>query len=123
MGHGWVVAGCVRCDKVRVRSVACGGGGGGVQRWGVSDEAHGEEDDEEVEPYGEVSEPAELLEGADLANEEACEGPDKAADGVAELEFGGFGESFAVGNNDDGNIADELDGLQDVHAVTSPIPI
>ena len=41
---------------------------------GVGDDAHGEEDDEQVHPDGRVGEPAEALQRADLAEEHAGDG-------------------------------------------------
>ena len=41
---------------------------------GVGDDAHGEEDDEEIQPDGGVGEPAEALKRADLAEEHAGDG-------------------------------------------------
>ncbi len=89
----------------------------------MRDKAHGEEDNKKIKPHGEIGEPAKFLEGADLANKEACKCPDQAADGVAEFELGSFRESFAIGDGDDGDIADELNCLQNVHAIAGPVAV
>ena len=83
----------------------------------MGDEAHGQEDDEQVDPDGEVGEPAEFLQRANLTEEEAGQGPDETADGVAQLELRRFGQRLAVGNDDDGHAAQQLDRLQDVETV------
>lgn len=60
--------------------------------------------------------PAELLERADLANQETSNGPDQAANSIAELEFGYLGQGLTVGDDDNADIAEKLDRLQEVHA-------
>ena len=85
--------------------------------------AHGDEHDEQIDPHGKVGEPAEFLERSDLAYKEACESPDQAANGVAQLELRGFRKSFTIGDDDDGHIAEQLDGLKDVEQVARPLAV
>lgn len=81
---------------------------------------HGDEHDDQVDEHGQVGQPAELLQSADLAQEEAGQRPDETADGVAELELGCLGQGLAVGDDDDGHVAEKLDGLEDVDEVAAP---
>jgi hypothetical protein len=86
----------------------------------VRDEAHADEDEEEVEPDGAVREPAVVLQGPDLADEHADEGPDDDADREAELALCDLGERLAVGEADGADIDDELDRLEDAAEVAEP---
>ena len=123
MRHGRVDAGCVGGHEGGVHAVAGGGAGGRVQRRRVRGDAHGDEHDEEVDPDGQVGQRAEFLQRADLAEEEAGQGPHETADGVAELESGGFRERFAVGDDDGADVADELDRLEYVHQIARPLAV
>jgi hypothetical protein len=49
----------------------------------VRNNGHGHDKDDEVEPDGQIGNPTELLERADLANHHTGESPDKSADNVA----------------------------------------
>lgn len=69
--------------------------GGGVVGRAVRDDAHRDEHDEEVEDDGPVGDPREAGERADLAHGEAGEGPDEAADAVAEAELGYLRDGLA----------------------------
>ena len=89
----------------------------------MRNKTHREEDDEEVKPDCKIGKPAELLESSNLAKEEAGKGPNETADGVTELKLRGFRESFAIGDDDDGNVANQLDGLQNIHAIACPISV
>ena len=60
---------------------------------------------------------------ANLADKKASDCPNKAADCVAQFKFGGLGESFAIGDGDDCDIAEELDGLEDVQAVSTDVAV
>lgn len=56
----------------------------------MRNKTHGQKDDEEVDPDGKVGQPSKLLKRANLADEKAPDCPDKAADGVTQLEFSGL---------------------------------
>lgn len=58
---------------------------GGIVRRRVRDEAHRDEDDKQVDPYGAIREPAVRLERADLPDHHAHAGPNNDAHGEAEL--------------------------------------
>lgn len=107
-------------DQLRIDAVTGRRGRGGEQRRGVSGRTHGDEHDNQVDEDSQVGQPAELLEGSDLAQEETGQSPHQTADGVAELELGGLGEGLTVGDNDDSNIAQQLNSLEDVDEVTAP---
>lgn len=84
---------------------------------------HGDEHDEEVDPHGTIGEPTEFLKRPDLANEETCERPHETADGVAKLELRGFRERFSIGDDNDRNVANELNGLQDIEQISGPLTV
>lgn len=84
---------------------------------------HRDEHNDQVDEDSQVGQPAELLEGSDLAQEETGQSPHQTADGVAELELGGLGKGLAVGDDDHTNIANQLNGLEDVDQVTGPMTI
>lgn len=101
------------------------GGTGGLRRTGiiggrVSGAAHGDEHASQVEPHCDVGQPTEFLQSTDLAEDEASQGPDQAADDVAELELGGLRQSLAVGDNDQTDIQEQLNALQNVKEVAHP---
>ena len=57
---------------------------------------HSDKHADKIQPDGAVSEPSEFLERADLADDEANNGPDETAHDEANTEFGGLRKSFAV---------------------------
>ena len=89
----------------------------------MRNKTHGQKDDEEVDPDGKVGQPSKFLQRANLADEKAPNCPDKAADGVTQLEFGGLRECFTIGDCDDRDIAEELDRLEDVQAVSTDMAV
>lgn len=82
--------------------------------------SHGDENHEQVDVHGGIGQPGKPLQGADLPEEEACKSPHQAADGVTELEFGGFGERLAVRDDDSADVAHQLDSLEDIGEVAEP---
>lgn len=86
----------------------------------VAGNSHGEDDDQKIEPDGEVGEISELLQGSDLTNDHGGKRPDETADGEAELELGHLRQSLAVTNDNDADVEQELDALEQIHAVASP---
>lgn len=86
-------------------------------------DAHGDEHDEEVDPYGGVGQPSKFLQRAHLPDDEPDERPDKTADGVAEFKLGDFGQGFAAGDDDEADGADELDGLEHVEQIPGPLTV
>lgn len=110
-------------DECRIDGIARRRGGRRVERRRVGGGAHGDEHDEQVDEDGHVGKPGELLQGPNLAQDEAGEGPDQAANSIAELEFYGFRQRFAVGYDDGADVADKLDGLKDIEQVAAPCSV
>lgn len=94
--------------------------GGGIQRRGMRGGAHCDEHDRQVDEHCHVRQPTEFLQGSNLAEDESGQGPDQAANGIAQLELDRFRQRLAVGDDDGPDVANELDGLEDVEEVAAP---
>ena len=85
----------------------------------VSYYTHGEEDDEEIHPDGRIGQPSEILQGSDLSQDHTGEGPDDAEHDEASVEIGDLGQTLAVGDDDNSDVEEQLDGLEDIDAVAA----
>ena len=101
-------------DACASKRRACAAAGSVIVDAGVRNDAHGKDNHKHIEPDSGVSEPAVFLQRADLPDDVAAEGPDEAADGVAELELGDLREGLPVADYDYADVEEELDALQDV---------
>jgi hypothetical protein len=75
---------------------------------------------EQVDPYGEICQPAESLKCSDLADDHASGHEDDQAHNEADAGLRHLRDGLTVGENEDGNRKQELDCLQDIHAVSCP---
>lgn len=82
--------------------------------------AHGNKQNEQVDPYGEICQPAESLKCSDLADDHASGHEDDQAHNEADAGLRHLRDGLTVGENEDGNRKQELDCLQDIHAVSCP---
>lgn len=79
--------------------------------------AHGDEDDEEIDPDTCVGKEPEFLQRADLAQRGADNGPDQTAHGIAEVELRDFGQGLAVADDNQTDLECQLETLHDVEKV------
>lgn len=63
------------------------------------------------------------MQSANLAEQETCNGPYHHTDCVAELELTNLGECFAVTDQDDGDVQEQLDCLEDQYEIPSPATV
>lgn len=89
----------------------------------VSSASHGDNHADDIDPHSSISQPSELLQGANLAQKKANERPDQTADDKAQLELGGLGQCFTVGDNDQTDVQQQLNALQDVEEMSDPRPV
>ena len=83
----------------------------------VRDGAHGDGHERQIGPDSGVGKPSKLLQGANLADSEAANGPTQTADGIAELELGNLGNGLSITDDDQSNGAEELEELQYINAM------
>jgi hypothetical protein len=82
-------------------------------------DTNGHEDPSNVEPDSEIGKPSKFCESSNLANNGTTNGPEDDTNHEAKFEFGDLGQRLSVHDDDDGDVAYQLDGLQNIHAVTS----
>ena len=80
-------------------------------------DAHRDENDEQVDEDGRVGQPAVVAQRAHLADAEAHQYENDAADGVAEAEFGHLADALPVLDDDLAEDEEEEEGLQHVDQV------
>lgn len=115
MDHGWVDTIVIWLNGVRVNSTAGRSqDGNGVIRRRVRNDSHGDEDDEQVEPHGEVGHPPVGLEGSDLGQEEADNDEENGADDIAQLELGDLRDVLTELDRDLSEQQQQTQSLHDV---------
>jgi hypothetical protein len=86
----------------------------------VSRHTHGDEHNEQIDPDGEVCQEAELLESTDLTEEEASNGPNNNANGIAEPKLANLRKRFTVADKYNRNIEQQLQRLKDQDKISGP---
>jgi hypothetical protein len=87
----------------------------------VRDDHHYHDHDQDIQPDGEVGNPAKLLQCPHLAEHHTQHRPDETADDVADVTVD-LVEPLAVTDDDDSHETEQLNGLQDVDDVPSDRP-
>lgn len=120
--------GVVACGVGGDGGDVCGAAGGAERRDGVvggrvRHDAHGDEDDEQVEEDGGVGEPAVVPQRAHLADEEADGHEDDAADDVAQAELAELGDALAEEDDDLAEDEQQQEGLEDVDDLAGDLAV
>lgn len=88
------------------------GYGTGEKVWrAVGSLAHGQENDQNIQPNSEVGQVSIFLKRSDLTKKHTSESPDKSANRKAKFELGHLRQTLPVTNDDNTDVEKELNAL------------
>lgn len=83
----------------------------------MSSTAHGDEHAKQIQPDGDIGEPAKLLQGSNLTDQETDNGPNQTANDITEFELDSLGKGLPRTHDNQADIKQQLDSLQDVEEI------